>query len=1233
MRHLPLLLVLTAGAVPWAGFAVAQPTVHLTWDSCAGSPLALTERSFEGPAMYRQVVSGTGFSGTVRGYEVVLRARAPGGLADAWRIDAAGCQAGMAAVATTAASKSCPSLGAHGSVTTSVSHDPVSGSIDVRVTSSFSAFSASPGTTYSLFRIDYDLTAATAGATSPGDSCGGANESVCFSIVEARWVDDSFTERAPGVGNGSITWNDAGGNVTACSDQALDGVRLDEMMTACASGDTAVAFVELVADRPATFAPELRLQVRSRAGELVLDQADLFGARSGQPWAQGTRWLLATPAFSEATGLAADLPLALPLDGTGGSIVLVDERPGAPLVHAFRYGGAGEPPAPAPGRSLERGSDGTFSETATPTPTNGAGATAASFACRSLAAGVRIQEFAIDCDGCVRQRKPFFELVATEPGQRFVSGLRLHVLDATGAILLDVGDLFDAAHVDQPWPEGTTWLLASTTSVPGPDRSIAGTLSPSGGTVRLVDIPAGRMIVSEVRYGSGGYPAPALGNSLERRTDGSYIENPSPTPTRHDGQFSAPPGCFLAPPVSATRFSEIGLACSGGDGRSQFLELTSMADQTLMSRIRLRIRDAGGAIVVDRGSLFSSRAEGTPWPAGRTWLFATQLFAEVTGLVPDLALPAPLAADGGSLVLYDPGACSPLTIDSVAYGVAGAVPPPAPGRSLVRAADGSLVETSQLSPRRFDGSAVTANPCPCPLTATRISEIGLACSGGDAKSQFLELTSTADQALPSRLRLRVRNASGTVVSDHGALFASRPEGTPWAAGGTWLLGTRAFSNLTGLEPDFLLSGELPAAGATITLYDPGLCGVTTIDEVTYGLPGSTPAPAPGRSLERSADGTLREISPIGPMRFDGEAVHENLCVCPVSSLSCDEVLQFAVAPRGKVNCLESEVGFDLVQGVMHAYGGWGRAVVADEYTVTGLPAGSEVHFAARLEARVSACGGFDDSGDGRCSARDGSNEVSLGVSAFGQGRCEFEEAVLRLELRKIAGEPFRLDFLVSGTSGSTGGDGSGYLRLTFVDLPPGARITSCHGYLQDGPTAARLSLVTHETAPGRVRLVWQTPDGADIEGTLERSTERDDWSMIANLRSGPGGMFEYEDNGVEAGGRFAYRLGVAQGSLRQWSEPVWVDVPSGLRLAIQGIAPNPSAGDAFISFSLPRSTPARIELLDIQGRKVADQDLGALEAGRHVVRLAGSVRHASGTYILRLLQAGEVVVSKLTRAR
>lgn len=78
-------------------------------------------------------------------------------------------------------------------------------------------------------------------------------------------------------------------------------------------------------------------------------------------------------------------------------------------------------------------------------------------------------------------------------------------------------------------------------------------------------------------------------------------------------------------------------------------------------------------------------------------------------------------------------------------------------------------------------------------------------------------------------------------------------------------------------------------------------------------------------------------------------------------------------------------------------------------------------------------------------------------------------------------------------------------------------------------------------------------------------------------------------------------------------------------LALSGAQPNPGRGGTLgVAFTLPSAAPARLELLDVAGRRVAVRDVGALGAGRHAVRLGDATRLRPGLYLVRLTQSDAI---------
>ena len=85
-----------------------------------------------------------------------------------------------------------------------------------------------------------------------------------------------------------------------------------------------------------------------------------------------------------------------------------------------------------------------------------------------------------------------------------------------------------------------------------------------------------------------------------------------------------------------------------------------------------------------------------------------------------------------------------------------------------------------------------------------------------------------------------------------------------------------------------------------------------------------------------------------------------------------------------------------------------------------------------------------------------------------------------------------------------------------------------------------------------------------------------------------------------------------------------------LALAIAPVRPDPVRGGALVvDVALRSAGPARLEVLDIQGRRVAASELGSLGAGRHTVDL-GPRNLSPGIYLLRLTQDGESRVARVT---
>ena len=103
------------------------------------------------------------------------------------------------------------------------------------------------------------------------------------------------------------------------------------------------------------------------------------------------------------------------------------------------------------------------------------------------------------------------------------------------------------------------------------------------------------------------------------------------------------------------------------------------------------------------------------------------------------------------------------------------------------------------------------------------------------------------------------------------------------------------------------------------------------------------------------------------------------------------------------------------------------------------------------------------------------------------------------------------------------------------------------------------------------------------------------------------------------GARYGYRLSYREGADLAYSEETWVEVAAP-RFALRGIAPNPSAGDAVVSFSLASAEPATLEVYDLGGRLVLTRVVESPGARTHTVRLGVDGALPAGVYTVRLRQ-------------
>ena len=146
--------------------------------------------------------------------------------------------------------------------------------------------------------------------------------------------------------------------------------------------------------------------------------------------------------------------------------------------------------------------------------------------------------------------------------------------------------------------------------------------------------------------------------------------------------------------------------------------------------------------------------------------------------------------------------------------------------------------------------------------------------------------------------------------------------------------------------------------------------------------------------------------------------------------------------------------FDIPNGLLSAGvsisgDGFGlpRVTVQDDFTLSGLPAGTPIMLVAHLGVSISA----NRLGYPRGAATM-SDAFGHSVSAFLPGETE-----LTVDVPAVAGQPFLLRFEVSAQGDYEGG-GSASGAISFSNVPPGAVVRSCNGYTTAGTVAVRRAI-------------------------------------------------------------------------------------------------------------------------------------------------------------------------------
>lgn len=206
-------------------------------------------------------------------------------------------------------------------------------------------------------------------------------------------------------------------------------------------------------------------------------------------------------------------------------------------------------------------------------------------------------------------------------------------------------------------------------------------------------------------------------------------------------------------------------------------------------------------------------------------------------------------------------------------------------------------------------------------------------------------------------------------------------------------------------------------------------------------------------------------------------------------------------------------------------------------------------------------------------------------------------------------------------TGYTDTPGNYFYKLAAVDLH---KNTSLFALVTPvSPVGALASVASVEEAADHIKVTWFSSNPG-LAANVYRRTADGDWTALGSITGDASGYLNFTDRGVTEGTRYGYRLGIMNGGVEAFAGETWATAEV-LAFALDGARPNPAVhGLLSVSFSLPSAEPARIEVFDITGRRVAGREVGSLGPGRHVVDLAQGGRIPAGLYVVRLSQGKQV---------
>ena len=162
-----------------------------------------------------------------------------------------------------------------------------------------------------------------------------------------------------------------------------------------------------------------------------------------------------------------------------------------------------------------------------------------------------------------------------------------------------------------------------------------------------------------------------------------------------------------------------------------------------------------------------------------------------------------------------------------------------------------------------------------------------------------------------------------------------------------------------------------------------------------------------------------------------------------------------------------------------------------------------------------------------------------------------------------------------------------------------------------------------------IRLHGYTGSNLDLGTTLLQNPLLDsNFDLLAASPCKDAGAASIVWNGIPVSAPFFSGAAPDLGAHESSSGSVAVAILPPPGLALAGVRPNPSWNGFTVAFSLPDASPARIELVDLAGRRILVRDLQYLGQGSHVMRFPESRTLPAGVYLVRLTHGGRSLTTR-----